>query len=276
VHVEVDGLRLFVDVLSPEYVTAGPAVQRRRTVVFVHGGIDGDSSNSREIGSRLAGGAGVVLVDRRGNGGSDGGGAETWTLDRFADDVHDVCVALGIVHPVVVGASYGGFIALRYAIRHPDHPAGLVVLSSGPGFDREALMTGWQRIEEGRNPEHTARIAERSARVVRRRPVDAYPRETLMLDLDLRPELPAITRPTLLVVGAEDPVFPAQLSHDIAERLGTDDVHVVEVPGAGHLLDMDAPDAVATEIRAFVMRLGPPPDPWAGGTPYTERPTDGA
>src|SRR3954468_17252288 len=40
------------------------------------------------------------------------------------------CDALGIVKPVVLGASFGGFVTLAYATRHPDHPAKLILIST--------------------------------------------------------------------------------------------------------------------------------------------------
>jgi proline iminopeptidase len=270
VHVEVDGLRLFVDVLSPEYVPVGPRMVRRRTVVFLHGGLDGDSSGSRDVADRLTDVAAVVLTDRRGNGRSDGGGdPAVWTLDRFADDVYELCKAMGIVKPIVVGASYGGFVAQAYAARHPDHPAGLALLSTGPRFDLDALLANWEQIDIGATPDTQALIADRNARVVRRRAVEAYPTQALLLDVDLREQLPAVTCPVLVVSGAEDPIDRAGRAEEIGASVGSDDVEVVRIPGAGHQLGIDAPEEVARLLRNFITRIGPPDDPWADGrTPY--------
>jgi proline iminopeptidase len=270
--VEVDGLRLFVDVLSPEYVAAGPQLSRRRTVVLLHGGMDGDSALVRPLAQRLTEDACVVVADRRANGRSDGGGdPSTWTLERYADDVHDLCVALGIVHPIVVGSSYGGFIALQYAIRHPNHPAGLVLLASGPGFDLDALMAGRHQVDRGRDADEEARLAATASRVVRRRAVEAYPPHAFMLDLDLRPQLGAITCPLLAVIGDADPIFPIRLPEEVVAGVSSADKRLAVIPGGGHRLDGAAPDDVVAELRAFIQHIGPLEDPWAGGrTPYDE------
>ena len=261
-HVEVDGLRLFADVLSPEYVPAGRLMVRRRTVVLLHGGLDGDSSNSRILAELLTDVACVVVTDRRGNGRSDGGGdPSVWTLERYADDVYELCKAMGIVRPIVLGTSYGGFIAQAYAARHPDHPAGLALLSTGPRFDLDALLASWQQIDVPATPDVAEDIANRGARVVRRRAVQAYPVQALLLDVDLREQLAAVTCPVLVVSGADDPIDRAGRAEEIAASVGSDDVELVRIPGAGHLLDIDAPDEVSRLLREFIARIGPPEDP---------------
>ena len=46
------------------------------------------------------------------------------------DDVVALCEALGIERPVVLGQSFGGFVAQRYAARHPGHPSAIVLSST--------------------------------------------------------------------------------------------------------------------------------------------------
>jgi pimeloyl-ACP methyl ester carboxylesterase len=41
---------------------------------------------------------------------------------HWADDVHAFCEALQIYKPIVYGASFGGMVAMEYAIRYPTHP----------------------------------------------------------------------------------------------------------------------------------------------------------
>ena len=270
-HVEVDGLRLYADVLSPEYVAAGSTLRRRPTVVLLHGGLDGDSALARDLGGLLTDVASVVVTDRRANGRSDGGGdPSTWTIDRYADDVYELCKAMGITAPIVIGTSYGGFIALNYAIRHPTHPAGLGVLSAGARFDREALLANWQQATDGR-PQELERIAERTARVVRRRAPAAYPPHAYLLDMDLRPGLGAVACPTLVAIGDEDPITPMHIAEELVAGINPELVRLEVIPGAGHALELHAPDLVGRLLREFVTTIGAEPDPWADGrTPYDD------
>jgi len=57
---------------------------------------------------------------------SEDGLREGWNLAQWGDDVRAFCDALGIVNPIVLGASFGGMVALAYATRHPDHPSRLI------------------------------------------------------------------------------------------------------------------------------------------------------
>lgn len=68
----------------------------------------------------LAAAAQLVFVDLRGQGRSSRPPLATCTLEQMADDVAELCHALGITSPVVFGHSAGGFIALHLALRHQD------------------------------------------------------------------------------------------------------------------------------------------------------------
>jgi proline iminopeptidase len=60
----------------------------------------------------------------------------------MADDIADLCAELGIEKPVVLGASFGGFVALSLVVRHPDVLGGLILLGTVPaahGYDLDAL-----------------------------------------------------------------------------------------------------------------------------------------
>lgn len=48
----------------------------------------------------------------------------------WADDVMGFCEALDIESPIVLGWSFGGFVAMAYGARHPEHPAKLILQST--------------------------------------------------------------------------------------------------------------------------------------------------
>ena len=58
------------------------------------------------------------------------GPRESWNLAQWGDDVYGFCEALGISRPIVLGASFGGVVAMAYATRHPAHPAKLILIST--------------------------------------------------------------------------------------------------------------------------------------------------
>jgi pimeloyl-ACP methyl ester carboxylesterase len=150
-HVLVNGVRLFFDVEGAKLVPDGFAMRERPTLLLLHGGPGFDHSSFKPAYSALADIAQVIYLDHRGNGRSETGPQEDWTLAQWGDDVRAFRDALDIRHPIVLGVSFGGFVALSYAIRHPSHPAKLILIRhqsrrrqpSRPA--NGALRTFWRR-----------------------------------------------------------------------------------------------------------------------------------
>ncbi len=106
------------------------------TLVFVHGVmIDNLSSFYLSIAPALAKSAQVILYDLRGHGRSEQPPAG-YTTDDMADDLAGILDALALRgrRVIVVGHSFGGYIALRFATRHPEYIAGLVLLEAHSGM----------------------------------------------------------------------------------------------------------------------------------------------
>jgi pimeloyl-ACP methyl ester carboxylesterase len=130
--VPVNGVRLFVEILGTKLVADGPRMIERPTIVALHGG-SSDHAHMRDMVGPLADIAQVVLYDHRGCGRSEHGDRSLWTMDQWGDDVRGLCDVLGVERPIVLGVSFGGFVAQAYATRHTDHPAKLAFLVTGPG-----------------------------------------------------------------------------------------------------------------------------------------------
>jgi proline iminopeptidase len=104
-----------------------------RVVLMMHGGLGFDHTYFRSGFDRLAGGHRVVYYDHRSNGRSGRPPIETLTIEQAADDAAGLLDHLDVGQAVVVGHSYGGFIAQEFALRHPDRLAGLVLVDTTPG-----------------------------------------------------------------------------------------------------------------------------------------------
>src|SRR5437867_5506710 len=129
-HVSVNGVRLFFDVEGAKLVPDGPVMREKPVLLMLHGGPGADHSIYRPAYSALADIAQIIYFDHRGNGRSEDGPREGWNLAQWGDDVRAFCDALGIVDPIVLGASFGGMVALAYATRHPAHPSRLILIST--------------------------------------------------------------------------------------------------------------------------------------------------
>jgi pimeloyl-ACP methyl ester carboxylesterase len=129
-HVSVNGVRLFFDVEGAKFVPDGPMMREKPVLLMLHGGPGADHSIYRPAYSALADIGQIVYLDHRGNGRSEDGPRERWNLVQWGDDVRVFCEMLGIVDPIVLGASFGGMVAMAYATRHPAHPSKLILIST--------------------------------------------------------------------------------------------------------------------------------------------------
>jgi proline iminopeptidase len=275
----VGDVRLFVDVDGTKLVPEGTAMRERPTIVFVHGGPGFDHTPFKVHYGSLTDIAQLVYFDHRGNGRSDRGSPEQWTLDQWADDLRTLCDVLGIERPIVFGTSFGGFVALNYALRHPDHPAKLILSSTAARihFDRSLAMferlggrhvrTAAERyfqeptaenLEEflrvcGPHYTQKPRPPEILARILRRPDVSEHFFRGEFLTFDLTRHLGQIQCPVLLLSGELDPAVTIEDAEELAAALPADRLRFERFPGAGHMLAIEEPQAVLQTIREFVL-----------------------
>lgn len=279
-QIEIEpGVRLFFDVEGAGWVPDGPVLRQRPTLVVLHGGPGYDHSSFKPLFGQLADVAQVVYVDHRGHGRSSPRPLAECSLDTYADDVVRLCAALGIERPVVLGQSFGGFVAQRYLARHPKHPSKVVLSSTSHHFGlarklamferlggapaRAAAEAFWRDPSEATwapyvevclplyNP-HLAADPDARSRTLMRPEILFHWSRTEMPVMNLRPGLAAVCCPVLVLAGAEDPVTPVEDAREIAAAIPAPWVRLVEVAGAGHGVWRDRADEGLTVLRAFV------------------------
>src|SRR4030095_3413611 len=118
------------DVEGSKFVPDGPVMRGKPTLLMLHGGPGSDHSIYRPAYSALSDIVQIIYPDRGANARSEDGPRERWNLAQWGDDVRAFCDALGIINPIVLGASFGGMVALAYATRHPAHPSKLILIST--------------------------------------------------------------------------------------------------------------------------------------------------
>ena len=94
-------------------------------IVFVHGA-GGSHDNWHPQVKHLSDRFKVVTYDVRGHGRSSGSDRK-YSCALFADDLHNLLVALEIEKPVVCGLSLGGMTAQEYAVKYQSNLAGLIL-----------------------------------------------------------------------------------------------------------------------------------------------------
>jgi pimeloyl-ACP methyl ester carboxylesterase len=277
VRVDVGDARLFFDVDGAKLVPDGPWMRERATVVMLHPGPGFDHGLFKvHVGPWLAAGTQVVYVDMRGAGRSDAGRPEDHTVARWAEDVHDLCTALRIERPVVLGLGLGAVVALRYAARHPTGPAALVLAGPVARIVPERSIAVFERLggAEARDvaERYYADMDERAftdfvrvcfpllssyaltSDVIAR--ADWNP-EVLMRwmrgeakVLDLRDELGAIEAPTLVLAGDDDAWAPLASAREVADLL-RGETRFRHFAGGRHSIFRDAPESYE-ELRVFL------------------------
>ncbi|MFD7227231.1 alpha/beta fold hydrolase [Streptomyces sp. NPDC059881] len=181
------------------------------------------------------------------------------TLDGFADAAAGVIRERGgSAH--VLGVSWGGVIALRLAVRHPELVASLIIADSSPGSGTDPAKAAAMRaragelaslgprafaelraprlVSAGAPAELVRRVTDTMAGAVRL-PGYGYAAES-MAATDLRDELPSVTAPTLVLCGDQDEVTGVEASQAIAGAVHR--TAYVIVKDAGHLANQEQPE----------------------------------
>src|SRR5215207_8115458 len=104
-------------------------VGRGDPLLLMHGGPSADHTSMLPF-RRLADRFTLVLYDHRGNGRSTGA-PSSMTWDNLTADADALRQRLGFERWAVLGHSFGGHVALEYALRYPDRLSHLVLLDTG-------------------------------------------------------------------------------------------------------------------------------------------------
>lgn len=239
------------------------------TLLFLHG-IGGNARNWEAQLDHFADRYQACAWDARGYGES-GGAVERF--EQFTDAAAAVIDALGApAH--VVGLSMGGRIALDLANRYPDRLRSLTLANTSAGSAETAApekvaaflaLRLKPLVEEGLTP---ADIAETIVAGIEGPNISARAREALLdshrrLDKDgyiaamkavtgftAFPDFASLAVPTLVLTASEDRVAPPAHARQMAERIPG--ARLVELSGAGHISNIEAPEAFNAALGEFL------------------------
>ncbi len=220
------------------------------------------------LASPLAQQRSLLALDLRGHGHSPWAGDGSHSMELFADDVAAVIESVGAGPADIVAMSMGGYAALALYERHAGRVRSLTLVDTRPGADNDSGRAGRQAAMEAAVTSGRRALAE--AMIERLVPTDAdllvkgrlasmiegLPVETIIADLrGLRDRadrtwlLPRIAVPTLVVVGERDTLTPPSEARQMASAISG--ARLVVVPGAGHVVPLEAPDVLVRELGAF-------------------------
>ena len=216
----------------------------------------------------------TLAVDPPGQGRSPGPGRR-FTMDECAEAAVQILDATDVRAPaIILGTSWGGFVAPRIAMLAPKRLTGMVLFNTsaerGTPIERiratlltkllaigaldkvtaRLIVSGLLAPEtQGREPELGADLAEQFLTWDRRRFITTV--RSVLVDRDpVLDQLPELKVPALIVSGKEDHTLPSFHSQRMAQKLS--DARHIEVSGAAHLVALEEPDVANRLILDFL------------------------
>ncbi len=276
-RVTINDNELEVEVLGPE---DGP-------LLIAHHGAPGLGSRAEPRASfgRLADTFRVLVFDARGSGTSEG--RPPFTHEQWAADVDGLRAWAGAESFVMAGGSYGGFIAMEYAIRYPDRVRAVVLRDTSPDHDNEdaawhnattsdrvtvdqdmlrRVNTGqvrdnadleacWREILPLYDFDYDPAATEQKARTTfYRYETHNFAFAVNQPGYDIKDQLHRITAPVLITVGRHDWITPVEASERIASRVP--DGRLVVFERSGHSPQIEEADRWERTVRDFLHEVG--------------------
>lgn len=251
-----------------QYFEAGDGPE---TMVLVHGYASSAILWRYTVAALAASGQyRIIAINNRGAGDSDRTGSEDdYSVQSFANDLHNAVSALGLSDFILVGHSMGGATVTQFALEHQNLLRGLVLLNSAPLAGR-VLADNWEEelrasFAEGgltrgdmgyQAPHITQDFVDEVNAIIRRNPIErAIGGRRSMGSLRLRERLGEIAVPTLVIGGDRDTTVG--VDNIVAEYLALPEArrHLHIFHGIGHSPNVEVPKRLAGLLTRFASKV---------------------
>lgn len=253
-------------------------------LLLMHGGPGVDHSTMLPL-KRLADRFRLVFYDHRCNGRSSGAETSSMTFENLTADADGLRQQLGFEKWAVLGHSFGGMVALEYALRYPQHLSHLLLVDTcgesrwaqtnapqalaARGFSPEIVELAHRFFNGAIEPKEMTRASIKFGRAYYHK-LNAFTLAREMISgmrMKTRPEalifgfgqllkgwsvmdrLGEITAPTLVLAGRDDFQFPPEHQESLAEGIPNARLRIIEK--AGHNVISEKPVEVMQEVTRF-------------------------
>jgi proline-specific peptidase len=261
-------------------------IGRGYPLVLMHGGPGADFHTMLSL-KPLANQFTLVFYDHRCNGHSTGAAVETMTMENLTADADALRQALGFEKWAVLGHSFGGYVALEYALRYPDKLSHLLLINSGGdyrwarenaakvleqrGFSPELVELARRHLSGEIEPRemmptlmklgkaYTPHLSPRqlphsiiNGLLTKLQPEAMIFGETQVLrNWNVMDRLPEIHVPTMVLAGREDFIYPPESQEQLVAAIPNARLEFIDQ--AGHSPHLEQPGKVIDLIRDFLL-----------------------
>ena len=260
------------------YIDVGSGIP----TLVMHGGLGQDHTFMHPWLDSLGDVMRLFYYDHRGNGRSGRPPVESLTMENFVEDAEALRRHLGFEKMAVIGSSFGGFIALEYALRYPSSVSHLILADTVGAVDYgEEIVANAQR--KTNDPEVLQEFLDPSAdddiafsyhmRIIaplyfhrydenladeliqnKLLSASAYERNgDLVSEYNVLPRLGEIVASTLIIVGDDDFLTPPSQAQKL--HRGIPSSEFVVLPQSGHFSHVERPELFCTVVRAWLGML---------------------
>lgn len=275
---------IYFDVVGAGLIPEGPRMREKPVAFILHGGPGNDHSDLKVSLSPLSETMQLVFFDHRGQGRSARGDVMRYLLDENVEDMEALRRHLGLGPIVSIGTSFGGMVAMAHAARYTDAVSHLILIvtAAHAGFNARAQQIVAERgteeqkavaadlwagrldtVEKLRNyydvmgPLYSLRYDPAAAQATRGRAIlspeainMAFGPGGFLRSFDLRPELAAITAPTLILAGRHDWICPVEFGEELHRLINGSRLMIFE--NSSHSIRNDEPELLRETITDFV------------------------
>lgn len=280
-YIKVDDINFYFEIVGSELEVNGAIVKEKPTLLVIHGGPGvADHTLYTEFWGQFQKQAQVIFIDMRGCGRTENGDPALWNLKQCTDDVNQFLQKLGIKKPIIAGVSWGGHVALSYAIQFPNHPAALILCNTEAHVSKERRREFFRKIsgsdeiadivwkfDNGWTPQLQADFAKYCMPYFSKR---AYTKEELdrciknparcekffkeeFYSFDCTDSLAKIKCQVLYLAGRLDPAHPYPCAEETSSKIAQSELHIIEE--AADPVYRDCPEEAFTLINAFIQRI---------------------